>query len=134
MKRHKHYDTIVAWAEGKTIEMKLKSGVWSECGPMIAWLNHAEYRVKPEPKIIPFDFSSAKNSSIISRQVEPTPKVSYENGREISMITSFYEGKDHHGRKVLWIVLGNSRLVAEHLLSDYKFVNGEPCGVVVENK
>jgi hypothetical protein len=50
MKRHKHYDCIVAWAEGKSIQTKTSDGQWvdilSSCVP--AWEVTCEYRVKPE--------------------------------------------------------------------------------------
>jgi hypothetical protein len=51
MNKHKHYDVIVAWAEGKQIQM-MYDGNWSDypidCEP--AWREEASYRIKPEPK------------------------------------------------------------------------------------
>lgn len=52
-KKHKHYDVIVAWAEGKEIQWRICCDEW------IDWKNdtnpprfdkYAEYRIKPEPK------------------------------------------------------------------------------------
>lgn len=49
--KHKHYDCIVAWAEGKEIEVRAPGQYW---GPMVVanpvWKLEDEYRIKPEPK------------------------------------------------------------------------------------
>jgi hypothetical protein len=47
--KHKHYDMIVAWAEGKEIQVEEMDGTWSDIqGP--SWSGHNHYRIKPEPK------------------------------------------------------------------------------------
>jgi len=47
--KHKHYDLIVAWANGKKIEARLKGGEWHELSTP-AWNGiDTEYRIKPEP-------------------------------------------------------------------------------------
>ena len=51
--KHKHYDCIVAWAEGKTIQAKYHTiEAWedwdSEKSPN--WFKDVDYRIKPEPK------------------------------------------------------------------------------------
>jgi hypothetical protein len=47
--KHKHYDLIVAWAEGKEIEYKDYDSRWYVINnPM--WHNLTEYRIKPEPQ------------------------------------------------------------------------------------
>lgn len=46
--KHKHYDCIVAWAEGKKIEFCTKdSQTWYDCVGVPTWKEEAEYRVKP---------------------------------------------------------------------------------------
>lgn len=52
--KHKHYDMIVAWAEGKTIQYKnFQSkdfvGTWRDI-PHPSWDSRNEYRIKPEPR------------------------------------------------------------------------------------
>ena len=48
--RHKHYDVIVAWAEGKEIQVK-HEGRWTNWDYAIPpYHNEYEYRIKPEPK------------------------------------------------------------------------------------
>ncbi len=51
--RHKHADTIIAWANGAKIQVKVRDGSngWKDCnalGP--EWHEYNEYRIKPEPK------------------------------------------------------------------------------------
>jgi hypothetical protein len=47
--KHKHYDLIVAWADGANIECKDYDGQWYVSNsPM--WHNSTEYRIKPEPQ------------------------------------------------------------------------------------
>ncbi len=48
MAKHKHYECIVAWAEGKTIQARVKDGEWKTLTYQPEWLLHCEYRVKPE--------------------------------------------------------------------------------------
>ena len=47
--KHPHYECIVAWAEGKTIQFQSKLGEWRDV-PHPVWDNEVEYRVKLEPK------------------------------------------------------------------------------------
>ena len=46
--KHKHYDLIVAWANGAEIEHLTNDGWENINAPR--WLNSATYRIKPEPK------------------------------------------------------------------------------------
>lgn len=48
--RHKHADLIHAWAEGATIQLYRGSiGRWEDMENP-SFLDHLEYRIKPEPK------------------------------------------------------------------------------------
>jgi hypothetical protein len=47
--KHKHYDCIVAWAEGKDIQWN-NNGVWHNVNANPFWHDLTEYRIKPEPK------------------------------------------------------------------------------------
>ena len=48
--KHKHYDMIVAWANGARIETRLNGGEWHELTTP-AWNGiDTKYRIKPEPK------------------------------------------------------------------------------------
>jgi len=48
--KHKHYDCIVAWAEGKEIQCKDLYGNWITVLGATNWSESNEYRIKPEPK------------------------------------------------------------------------------------
>lgn len=52
--RHKHYNYIVSWAEGKQIQERLGRGAeWKDVGlngAAICFSNSSDYRIKPEPK------------------------------------------------------------------------------------
>ena len=48
--KHKHYDVIVAWANGEEIEIKNDNGEWEPKVYTPTWENWREYRIKPEPK------------------------------------------------------------------------------------
>jgi ubiquitin len=49
--KHQHYECIVAWAEGKQIQLKDINNEWVDIPyrePQ--WDIHVEYRIKPTPK------------------------------------------------------------------------------------
>lgn len=46
--RHKHYNEIVAWAEGKPVQTRDFRGVWRDVTVPL-WESNYEYRIKPEP-------------------------------------------------------------------------------------
>jgi len=49
--KHKHYDMIVAWAEGKTIQnFNDRRMIWEDVTGDPYWVNSFQYRIKPEPK------------------------------------------------------------------------------------
>jgi hypothetical protein len=48
--KHKHYDCIVAWAEGKKIEIFSDStNQWEDLIGIPYWVNNFQFRIKPEP-------------------------------------------------------------------------------------
>jgi hypothetical protein len=48
--KHKHYDMIVASAEGKQIQFNALDNNWEPVGSCPIWVEDYEYRIKPEPK------------------------------------------------------------------------------------
>jgi len=52
--KHKHYDCIVAWAEGKDIQFKAFShSEWEDVDIKgEEWYEHYTYRIKPKPDIV----------------------------------------------------------------------------------
>ena len=61
MTRHKHYEFIIAWANGAEIE-RYDNGLWVKIElPM--WLNSAVYRIKykPKPDVVLYSYTSKLN-------------------------------------------------------------------------
>jgi hypothetical protein len=50
--KHKHYDIIVAWAEGKDIQWN-NNGVWHNVSANPFWYDFTEYRIKPNSVACP---------------------------------------------------------------------------------
>jgi len=49
--KHKHYDMIVAWAEGKQIQnFNENTGEWQDLIAPPYWIKNFQYRIKPEEK------------------------------------------------------------------------------------
>lgn len=49
--KHKHYEIIMAWAEGKKIQLMTGNGWQDWVGKFSPhWNDDMEYRIKPEPK------------------------------------------------------------------------------------
>jgi hypothetical protein len=45
--KHKHYDMIVAWANGQQIQIRETGGNWEDID-IPSWINGCQYRIKPE--------------------------------------------------------------------------------------
>ncbi len=52
MTRHVHYDYIVAWAEGKQIQIWNNEKWVDTCDPR--WYTYLKYRVKPDPVVLQY--------------------------------------------------------------------------------
>lgn len=99
-----------AYLQGKTIEYK-DFDDWKETTSP-AWNLHTKYRVKPEPKYIPFNY----NTNLLGRTVIYKDK---ERANCRFMITT-------QGERYLTV---NGGLVDyEALLIHYAFEDGSPCG------
>lgn len=84
--KHKHYDCIVAWAEGKKIEFRInKNFTWEELEEPL-WNNDFEYRIKKEPVIEVKYYAHNSTSPFI--EVNPAYlgwnlKITYQDGKAI---------------------------------------------------
>lgn len=50
--KHKHYNCIVAWAEGKKIQYRGGYSSWIDCVDTPSWRDDWDYRIKPSNPII----------------------------------------------------------------------------------
>ena len=88
--KHKHYECIVAWAEGKQIEVSDDNGkTWNLCTKP-TWFELSEYRIKKEPVIEVVYFRrdhawmSHHYQEIINTDLTPWDlKITYQDGKAI---------------------------------------------------
>ena len=63
MKRHKHYELIVAWASGAQVEYRGRNGWVEDCHP--CWGIGNKYRIKPaQKKLTPCWLWASKDGAI----------------------------------------------------------------------
>lgn len=111
MEKNKHYKEIVAWAKGKTIEYYSN---YSEKWKIItspSWNKNIKYRIKPEPKYVPFTFDDA--DKLIGKAVT-------SNNGIIHIITEI--------NKVNMFIGSNVYVSYDTLFKHYTFLDGTPCG------
>jgi len=75
--KHKHYDIIVAWAEGKDIQWN-NNGVWHNVSSNPFWHDSTEYRVKPNSVTCP------RCGKVHTCDPVDTDKIAKENAQEIA--------------------------------------------------
>lgn len=115
----KHKDIIIKWAEGEIIQCK-QNGEWIDVQYRYS-LNFndcTEYRIKPSPEYVPFDFSDAEK--LIGKAiVNPTKSV-------YLTISVMIEGC----RNIL--LSSNIKISYDDLLRGYSFLDESPCGKLKE--
>lgn len=110
----KHKDVIIAYLEGKKIQIFDKTYKEWHNIDIPSWLEEYTYRIKPEEpqkKIVPFTFEDAeqlKGKWVMRR--------GYDNYKMITGITD------------KTVLVGTAWISFCILLSDYFFESGEPCG------
>ena len=107
----RHKEVILAFLEGREVQMKtMHSDTWYDTKEP-EFHDHQDYRIKPQPQLIPFDFSDAE--MLIGRMVKR------KDGKIVSVITNLTID-------IVW--LGDKRIFYNELLSEFTFLNGTPCG------
>ena len=110
-----HWEQILAFKNDKTIQVKsLSTGIWHDTNDPSFDIMY-EYRVKPEPKLVPFKFSDAK--FLLGKIVK---------GRSCIFIIS---NVSEHG---IYNSLGNYTF--KELLNNCTFEDGSPCGIIIQNE
>jgi len=86
-KRHKHYEVIVAWAEGKDVQFKYwDEKQWRDWGytSCPSFTVTSEWRIKPEPKPdVVVELKAFDGEAWISRDANLRLTFSGEDGRLI---------------------------------------------------
>ena len=96
------------------MQIKITNG-WTEASEP-SFNEGTDYRIKPQPQLIPFDFSDAE--MLIGRAVKS------KDGEIVSVITDLT-------RNTVW--MSNACKNYDELLSNYTFLYGEPCGKEVQS-
>lgn len=92
MTKHKHYDAIVAWANGEKIQCRNSVNFpWRDLGSEPLWNPNIQYRVKPSPTIIKYRVCLFKSRS------EKTLYTCVANNENAASVIS------HDDRFVEWI-------------------------------
>lgn len=114
MTPHKHRDVIIAWANGARIEYRnFDSNVWQEISNP-NWMAYIEYRIKQEPKLVPFDADDAKKivgKIVKNTSIEPT----------FSIITTANSNE---------VIIGSTPFNYDTLFKYFTFSDGSPCGKI----
>lgn len=112
---------IKAYSEGKTIEVRsLLDGSWGNISNPQFDGDPSVYRIKPEPKLIPFTYEDAKE--LLGRAVRS------KKGIAFAIIEGIYQNSYQ-----IDVVVGGYTKSYKELLSEFEFIDtGEPCGKLVE--
>jgi len=114
----RHKEVILAFLEGRDVQYQMSTGEWiTDDEP--SFLEIADYRIKPQPNLIPFDFSDA--DKLIGRTIKS------KDGSMVGLITKVGVGTE------LRISEGNYNYYYADLLSKFTFLDGSPCGKEVQS-
>ena len=111
---------IKAWSEGKRIECKsrIDEDGWYELMGPLSFDPKYQWRIKPEPELVPFDYEDNLIGKII---VEKDIK------RKFMVIF-----QDEHGIIYIDLHFGEINVSYAELLTCYTFIDGTNCGKKVE--
>ena len=120
---------IQAFAEGKVIESRTKPSLiegsdvpndWTEMKEIEFW-NNIEYRVKPEPRYLPF--KNVKECWQEMQKHQPFGWIKGKEGEHHSLITSIIADEEEV------YINGISGFVLDEVMEHYTFADGLPFGV-----
>ena len=126
------YPILQAFAEGRVIECRTKTSLiegtdvpndWTEMKEIEFW-NNTEYRIKPEPKFLPF--KNAEECWAEMQKHQPFGWIKCEEGCfNIVYVTDEYVGlADPDGSSIL--------LASKNSYQDNTFADGTPFGIKVD--
>ena len=114
--KHKHYNEIIAWANGTEIEYYDNLDSKWKLAKTPHFILDCQFRVKSEQELIPFDFTDAEK--LIGKVVR------HKEG--FDCVAVLLECNLQH------ICIGNDFEIYEVLLQDYTFLDDSPCGKLKE--
>lgn len=127
------YPILQAYAEGKVIECRTNPNVikrrdtpndWTEMNEIEFW-NNTEYRIKPEPKYLPF--KDAEECWQEMQNHQPFGFVKFKDTESgYYMLTGIARG--------VGVGINDSLFSYDRVFDDYTFADGLPFGVKVEEQ
>jgi len=90
--KHKHYDCIVGWANGKQIQLKQFDGDWEDIDNP-NWIEGCQYRIKPEPKPTLFFGRAVYFADPRTGEILPPPDLSIEANQVAYDVAMHYANK-----------------------------------------
>lgn len=118
---------IQAWAEGKEIQFKSRSGKWidiEENEGLSFVYSPSDYRIKPEPKYRPF-----KNQEECWEEMHKHPDFSWvkkKNTKEYCSITEIYKTKS------AIVLIGDCTYTLNEAFDVFTFTDSTPFGIKEE--
>jgi hypothetical protein len=99
--KHKHYDIIVAWAEGKKIEVfNDRRMCWEDITGDPYWVDSFQYRIKPKPTLdVVKDFYLESNPLLGLRFSQAHTPIDLR-GREFGCIRCTFDGETQRLKSV----------------------------------
>ena len=106
---------IRAFTEGKEIEIRI-CRKWAPLSfPTFDDSNTEEYRIKPEPKYVPFTYETALANSLQKKAIR------YKGSTEVVTILAF---------NTEYVFILDFTRPYKYLLEHYEFLDGSPCGIL----
>ena len=120
---------IQAFAEGKTIQL-FTNGIW-EGAENPSFEELSRYRIKPEPKYRPFKTKEECWNEMLKHQ--PFGWIIRDSDKEYINIVAVSDDKPDNDLAVSIGLYSDLYLRFENLFKAYKFTDGTPFGVQIEN-
>lgn len=108
---NKHWDVIEAFKNGKKIQI-LRGGEWHDVSRDVSFDAATVYRIKPEPVLIPFDYSDAE----------------FLLGKKVKSVDGTLMAMVHAVGETSGVRAGYITYSYEDFLKTFTFLDGSPCG------
>jgi len=118
----KHWEVIQAFKEGKIVQHLREGDKWVDEENPSFGCNY-NFRIKPEPKLVPFTFEDATN--IVGKIVKGKPNTQGYQNVYVLILGADLDGVGLGGKE---------KLSYADLLDCCTFIDGTPCGKYKETK
>ena len=115
--KHKYCELIKQWADGAKVQYLYFDGninVWIDTN-CPSWEPKFQFRIKPEPKYVPFTYETALANSLQKKAIR------YKGSTEVVTILAF---------NTEYVFILDFTRPYKYLLEHYEFLDGSPCGIL----